>query len=70
MKKVEYGEYIAGRRKSLRITQRELAELCGVSEHALGNLERGIGNPTFDLIEKVCDALGLEIRLGPKVLEG
>jgi len=52
------------------VNQRELADLCGVSEHALGDLERGVGNPTFDLLDKVCDALGLEISLAPKVLEG
>lgn len=70
MKKIGIGEYIANRRKSLRITQGDLADLCGISEHALGNLERGKGNPTFDLIDKVCDVLGLEIHLAPKVLEG
>jgi len=58
------------RRKSLRINQSELADLCGISEHALGNLERGKGNPTFDLLERICDALGLQIDLNPKVLEG
>ena len=70
MKKSDIGEYISNRRKSLRINQCELADLCGISEHALGNLERGAGNPTFELIDKVCDALGLEVRLAPKVLEG
>lgn len=70
MKKSGVGEYIAARRRSLKVNQRELADLCGVSEHALGDLERGVGNPTFDLLDKVCDALGLEICLAPKVLEG
>jgi len=69
MKKDVLGRYIAERRKSLRINQRELADLCDVSEHALVNLERGNGNPTFDLIDKVCEALGLEIGLMPKVME-
>ena len=54
----------------MRVSQRELAGLCGISEHALVNLERVTGNPTFDLIETVTEVLGLEIRLGPKVLEG
>lgn len=69
MKKEALGKYIAERRKSLHINQRELADLCGVSEHALVNLERGNGNPTFDLIDKVCEAMGLEIGLAPKVME-
>lgn len=70
MKKDEIGSFIEERRKALRITQQNLAVLCGVSEHALCNLEQGIGNPTFEVLERVTDALGLEIRLGPKVLEG
>ena len=69
MKKEQIGKFIAERRKSLNVSQRDLARLSGVSEHALCNLERGSGNPTFDLVEKILDALGLEIRLQPKVLE-
>ena len=61
---------MAERRKALRVNQRELAELCGISEHALCNLERGVGNPTFDLIAEVMDALGLELSVVPKELEG
>lgn len=70
MKKSEIGSFIEERRKALRVTQQNLAVLCGVSEHALCNLEQGIGNPTFEVLERVTDALGLEIRLAPKVLEG
>ena len=69
MKKQELGLFIAKRRKALRVNQRELAVLCGVSEHALCNLERGVGNPTLNLIISVADALGLELKLGVKVLE-
>ena len=69
MKTREIGLFIARRRKALRVNQRELAVLCGVSEHALCNLERGVGNPTLNLIISVADALGLELKLGVKVLE-
>lgn len=68
MKKDEIGRFVAERRKALRVTQLELARLCGISAHALCDLECGAGNPTFDLIESVLDALGLEIRLQPKNL--
>ena len=69
MKKQEIGLFIAKRRKALKVNQRELARLCGVSEHALCNLERGTGNPTLDIVTAVADALGLELQLGAKVLE-
>ena len=68
MKKAEIGCFIAKRRKSLNVDQRELARICGISEHSLCNLERGSGNSTFDLIEKTLEALGLEIQLQPKKL--
>ncbi len=69
MKIREVGSFIARRRKSLRVNQRELALLCGVSEHALCNLERGTGNPTLGLVSSVADALGLEFKLGVKDME-
>lgn len=69
MKTREIGLFIARRRKALRVNQRELALLCGISEHALCNLERGVGNPTLNLIISVADALGLELKLGAKDME-
>ena len=69
MKTRELGNFITKRRKALRVNQKELASLCGVSEHALCNLERGVGNPTLNLINSVADALGLELRLGVRDVE-
>ena len=69
MKIKDIGEFVAKRRKSLRVNQRELASLCGVSEHALCNLERGIGNPTLKLVFSVATALGLELKLDVKDME-
>ena len=66
MKKEQIGQFIAERRKALNVNQRDLARICGISEHALCNLERGSGNPTLDLIEKTLETLGLEIRLQPR----
>lgn len=69
MKIEEIGLFIAKRRKALKVNQRELASLCGVSEHALCNLERGSGNPTMRLVDSVADALGLELKLVVKDME-
>lgn len=69
MKIDEMGLFIAKRRKALKVNQRELASLCGVSEHALCNLERGTGNPTMRLVDSVADALGLELKLVVKDME-
>ena len=69
MKIHDIGLFIAKRRKSLLVKQRDLAKLCGVSEHALCNLERGMGNPTLKLVCSAADALGLELKLGAKDME-
>ena len=61
--------FIARRRKELGVNQRELADLCGVSEHALCNLERGVGNPTLNLVNAVAETLGLELKLDVKDME-
>ena len=55
--------FLSERRKALGVNQKELALLCGVSEHALCNLELGAGNPTLKLVTAVAEALGLELNL-------
>ena len=69
MKTGEIGLFIARQRKALGVNQRELAVLCGVSEHALCNLERGVGNPTLNLVNVVAETLGLELKLDVKDME-
>ena len=69
MKTGDIGLFIARRRKELGVNQRELAVLCGVSEHALCNLERGVGNPTLNLVNVVAETLGLELKLDVKDME-
>lgn len=61
---IEIASYLVKRRKALQISQRELAELSGVSLHALSNLESGKGNPTFDVLERVATTLGVKISVG------
>ena len=58
---VNIGESIRNRRKFLKITQEELADIAGVGVNTLIKMERNEGNPTLSVIEKVLDVLGLEI---------
>jgi len=69
MKIRDIGLFVSRRRKALGVNQRELAELCGVSEHALCNLERGTGNPTLRLVMAVAEALGLELDMKARDME-
>ncbi len=62
------GYTIKKRRKELRITQPHLAELAQISTNTLYKLERGQGNPSLVVLNKVADVLGLELTLVLKKL--
>jgi len=57
------GAAVAKRRKLLGIDQRALAEIAGISVHALSNVETGKGNPTLKTLSALVGILGMEIRL-------
>jgi len=56
-------QVIKDRRESLRVTQETLAELSGVGLRTLKQFESGKGNPTLITLQKLGDALGLEVSL-------
>ena len=62
------GKSIKARRKTLRVTQPQLAELAEVSVNTLYKIEKGQSNPTLETLEKIADILGMEIRLEIKKL--
>lgn len=57
----EIGKQIRERRKELKIDQATLAALANIGINALGRLERGTGNPRFDVLYSVLKTLGLDI---------
>jgi transcriptional regulator with XRE-family HTH domain len=62
----EIGKTIRLRRKALKITQPDLAQLAKISINTLYKIERGQTNPTIDIIEKITSVLGLEVKLEVK----
>jgi len=60
------GTCIKIRRKALKITQPDLAQLAKVATNTLYKIERGQANPTIDIIEKITEVLGMEIKLEVK----
>ena len=60
---------IKERRKVLTISQETLAEISGVGLRTLKQFESGKGNPTLETLQKLCDALGFEIKLEVKSIE-
>lgn len=64
----ELGAKVRLRRKSLRLRQRDLAEIAGVTLRGLTDLENGRANPTINQLAKIADVLGLELQLAEKSL--
>ena len=62
----QLGETIKKRRKELRITQPHLAELAKISTNTLYKLERGQGNPSLEVLNKLAEVLGMELLLEVK----
>ena len=62
----ELGEAIKNRRKELDIIQPHLAELAQISVNTLYKLEKGQGNPSLDVINKLIDVLGMELNFQVK----
>jgi y4mF family transcriptional regulator len=60
------GQTIKNRRKELNITQPHLAELAQISTNTLYKLERGQGNPSLDVLNKLAEVLGMELKLDVK----
>ena len=63
------GEQIKQRRKSLKVTQRQLAELSGIGINTLTKIERGEANPSLKNLEKVLDTLGLVLTTTVKTID-
>jgi transcriptional regulator with XRE-family HTH domain len=68
MSKLTIGNSIKARRKTLKVTQAQVAELAGISINTLYKIERGQANPTIEIIDKIADVLGLELVLQVKKL--
>jgi transcriptional regulator with XRE-family HTH domain len=58
----EIGNSIKKRRKELGIIQSHLSKLAGVSLNTLYKLERGQSNPTLEVLSKLAEVLGMEIK--------
>jgi transcriptional regulator with XRE-family HTH domain len=50
-------------RLDLDISRQELAGRVGVTACHIGQIERGMANPSVALIETIADALGLDLQL-------
>lgn len=59
---VKIGKYIAGKRKALGMTQKQLAEKLNMSDKSVSKWERGICLPDVSVYMELCETLGISIN--------
>ncbi len=50
-------------RKERGMTQKELAEITGISQADISRLERGTGNPSLKTLQRVAQALKMSLKI-------
>lgn len=63
---MQLAKEISQKRKQLKISQRELANRCGLPQSTIGRIEAGIVTPSLITLQKLAKELGLEISLTPQ----
>lgn len=60
------GETLRARRRTLHLTQDDLAAVIGVNRRVVGELERGKGTVRLEIALAAARALGLDVELRPR----
>ena len=59
---IKIGKYIAGKRKSLGMTQKQLAEKLGMCDKSVSKWERGVCLPDVSVYKELCSILGISLN--------
>lgn len=59
-------QQVKARRRELRVTLRDVAELSGIGINALSRFEQGLGGMSLKNVMHVLNILGLRLRVEPK----
>lgn len=59
----ELGKVIRTRRKQLKLTQQDVADLTGLARYTIGRVERGDPGTQLDTLGRVAEAVGLVVSL-------
>lgn len=62
MNLIKIGKYIASKRKSLGMTQKQLAEKLGMSDKSVSKWERGVCLPDVSVYKELCSILGISLN--------
>lgn len=60
--KVQFGQQVKELRRVQGITQEHLATAAGLTTESISNIERGIFGPRFENIEKLAQALNVDVK--------
>ena len=52
-------------RKSLKLTQKDLSSLTGVTQADISRIESGTRNPSLRLVKRLAKGMGMEVKLVP-----
>ena len=63
---LDIGTVIKERRAVLGISQQDLSDYSGVGISTVKDLERGVGNPSLQTLQKILDVVGMEMVLQVK----
>jgi len=68
MNNQQIGKIIQERRDYLNLTQKDVAEMAGITFKSISEIELGIRNPTINTLNRVLEVLGLELSVQIKSL--
>lgn len=63
MSNLQIGKIIQERRDYLNLTQKDVAEMAGITFKSISEIELGIRNPSLNTLNSILEVLGLEITV-------
>ena len=63
---VMVGEVVLAARAKRGISQKELSDLTGIDQSDISKIERGIANPSVNTLNRIANALDLELKISFK----
>lgn len=55
-----FGARLKQLREQRGLSQKQLADVAGLSQRAVSHWEQGLRQPTWDAVQALCDALGVD----------
>ena len=63
MNNQQIGKIIQERRGYLNLTQKDVAEMAGITFKSISEIELGLRNPSLNTLKSILDVLGLELKV-------